>query len=192
MRAISPKPVNETNIYEAMNRELIPLLREMRALLLKLEKAGAPAHALSHLAGGSDEIGGDALSVIYAPTNYLALLDELVGHLAGIDVALSPYLTYVDEPGATHTFVLEDRFKTIKAISGAPAVYTIPLHATIPYPRGTVMRFMRASSGTLEVAVDPAALLVAPDGRKVSATGKFIFAEQTAIDVWLLSGSCAP
>ena len=189
MRAISPKPVNEANIYEAMNRELIPLLREMRALLLKLEKAGVPAHALSHLAGGSDEIGGDALSVVYAPTNYLALLGELVGHLAGIDVALSPYLTYVDEPGATHAFVIGDRFTTINSTGAVPALFTIPLNAVVPYPVGTVIRFLWSGAGQPTIAA--AGTLIAPDGTKIAAPNKFVFAEQKSPDVWLLSGSCA-
>jgi hypothetical protein len=178
------------NVVEALNKEIIPLLRELRSAMALIAQGSAPVgpHADSHEFGGSDALEGALLNVAFPAVNYTAALDLLLFHLAGIDDALSPYLVYLPEP-VSHVFVLEDAFKTIACTHAAAVTHTIPLHATIPYEVGTVLRFLWASTGQPTIAA--AGTLVAPDGAKVSAASKFVFAEQTAIDTWLLSGSCA-
>jgi hypothetical protein len=157
----------------------------------------AEHHATRHLRGDVDAIDADLLDVDYSPTNYTRAAstpvssnaEHLAGHLSGIDTALSPFLVYVTEAGATHTFALSDAFKTINSTGGSAATFTIPLNATIPYQVGTVIRFLWSGVGRPTIAA--AGTLIAPDGAKISAQNKFVFAEQTAIDTWLLSGSCA-
>jgi hypothetical protein len=190
MRAISPKPVSSDNVIEALNREIIPLLRELRRLVQLHEEAGGtvPAHALTHITGGSDEIAGDLLDIGFTPENYLQTLARLDGHLEGIDNALSPYLIYTPEPGS-HAFVIGDAFTTIECTHAGAVTHTIPLNATVPYPIGTVIRFLWTGAGQPTIAA--AGTLIAPAGAKVAAQNKFVFAEQKAANTWLLSGSCA-
>lgn len=190
MKAISRKPLTKDNVVEALNLEIIPLLRELRTALLSLEEADGlvAAHAVTHTAGQSDPIFGNLIEVAYPPTNYIAALGILLAHLSGIDSALSPYLVYVPAP-ASHVFTIDDAFKTVECTHAAPATHTIPLNASIPYPLGTVIRFLWTGAGQPTIAA--AGTLIAPDGAKVSAVNKFVFAEQKSLDTWLLSGSCA-
>jgi hypothetical protein len=70
MRGVSPKPVDLTNIVEALNKELIPLIREMRRLLSE----------------------GGAMTMLFVPSSYTRTLTagvrriwQLGAHLRGID-----------------------------------------------------------------------------------------------------------
>jgi hypothetical protein len=190
VRAISPKPVTGDNVVETLNKELIPLLRELRSAILSLQTTIAiippvALHAQTHEAGGSDELAGDLLDIVVSPLNYVPGGNELGLHLTGIDDALSPYLEYVPA-SASHVFVVADAFKTINCTHAAAVTHTIPLNL---YPIGTVLRFLW--SGTGQPTIATAGTLIAPDGAKVSALDKFAFAEQKALNTWLLSGSCA-
>lgn len=190
MRGISPKPLTKENTVEALNKEIIPLLRELHAAILRLQTAAAIApsvalHAQTHEAGGTDELAGDLLDIVVAPFNYVPGGSELGLHLTGIDDALSPYLVYVPA-AASHVFTAGDAFKTIDCTHAVAATHTIPLNL---YPIGTVIRFLWSGVGQPTIAA--AGTLIAPDGAKVSAVNKFAFAEQKALNTWLLSGSCA-
>lgn len=187
MRGISRKPVTKDNVVETVNLELIPLLRELRAALLHVEAGGGAVapHAATHVSGGVDELVGDLLRLVFPPANYTPGGDALGFHLAGIDDELSPYLEYVSS-AASHVFTAGDAFKTIDCTHAAAVTHTIPLNL---YPLGTVLRFLW--SGTGQPTIATAGTLIAPDGAKVSAVNKFAFAEQKALNTWLLSGSCA-
>lgn len=81
MRGISPKPVDKDSLVDAMNKEIIPLLREMRKLL-------------------SD---GGSVAVAFVPDHYTRLTAparwvwQLVAHLKGIDQELGALKARVAE-----------------------------------------------------------------------------------------------
>lgn len=159
----------------------------------------ADNHDARHVRGGADEVDGDLLDVDYSPSNYTRAAstpvssnaEHLAGHLSGIDTALSPYLVYVTEAGTSHSFSLSDAFKTIDCTSSSPVTCEIPLNVTIAFPVGTVIRFLRSGTGTVQITIAGGGTLNAPDGAFISAQNKFVFAERTATNTWLLSGSCS-
>jgi hypothetical protein len=191
MLGISPKPLTKETVVEALNREIIPLLRELRQAIL--DAAGdttVAVHAETHEAGGDDMLAGELIAILFSPVNYVAMLPLLANHLLGIDDELSPYLVYIPETAA-HVFAFEDKFKTILCLHGAAVTHLLPLDASVPYPVGTVIRFLWRGAGQPTISGVVGVTVVAPDGAKVSAQNKFVFAEKIVANTWLLSGSCA-
>jgi len=78
-------------------------LAELNAIVTDatLDDAGDPrtplAHASTHESGGSDEVDGYQLSLVYAPTNYSTPSSDLIGlHLVEIDNALGGLSQSID------------------------------------------------------------------------------------------------
>jgi len=168
---------------------------------------GAPdPHAATHIRGGSDELDADRLQIAYVPTNYTRAgvvdvttdPDQLTSHLHGIDSSLLDLLnvskyfakvTYITEAGASHTFIIGDAYKTILCTSETPVALQIPAHATVPYEVGTVLGFIPMASGQLTVS-GAGGVAVVSSGSELKSARQYgpIFAQQTSLDLWLVSG----
>jgi hypothetical protein len=160
---------------------------------------GPSGHALEHILAGAQEIDGDRLAIDIVPAGYTPAVDALAAnvrhlgaHLKGIGAALSPAMLYITEPSASHVFALSDAYCTIDCTLGTAIGLVLPLHATVPYDVGVVLRFLPSGLGQITVTGAPGVTVTGPGGKtKSGQQNAAIYAEQKAVDSWLLSGALA-
>lgn len=107
-------------------------LAELNAIITDatLDDASDPrtptAHASTHESGGSDALDGYNLDLVYAPSNYISPVNDIVGeHLAAIDDALANSGTVTSVFGRAGDVIAvagdydSDQIDNVSAISGA-------------------------------------------------------------------------
>lgn len=173
----------------------------------------AAAHQETHLHGGTDEIEGDRLKIIYEPDNYsrtpvpgiITDADQLTAHLAGIDGVLlaiaNDYIsrievvrriTYISEGGTSHTFVIGDAYTSILYSSNSGIAVELPSNASVPYEVGTVIAHIPMGTGQLTFSAGAGATVVS-SGNELKSSRQYgpVFSQKTGTNAWLLSGEKA-
>lgn len=99
--------------------------------------------------------------------------------------------------GVTHngsyTLVLADGSTVVEFINGVlPAVCTIPLNVTVPYPVGTLIEVARIGAATVQVVGTPGVTVLSEGSLSmISARYASVFLRKRNTDEWILSGSLA-
>lgn len=91
--------------------------------------------------------------------------------------------------GTTYTTVMQDAQRQVAGNNAAAQTFTIPTHASVPYPIGASIAFTQMGAGKLSLAAAGGVTFHSPAGL-VGCAAQYatIQAKQTSQDTWVLSG----
>ena len=72
--------------------------------------------------------------------------------------------TIISTAATTYTLSLSDALAVIRFTSGSGITVTIPLHASVPFPTGTIVSIRQAGSGSITVALEGSPIQITVNG----------------------------
>lgn len=149
----------------------------------------------------SDDISEGAANLYFTPERVIDML------IAGTNITLTPDTSgglTIDasgggssgginaQTGTTYTGVLADAGKTIMMANAASNVLTVPPNSSVAYPVGTQIGVMMNGAGQTSVAPGAGVTINTIETLLLLKQGAVAVLEQTATDVWRLTGELRP
>lgn len=95
------------------------------------------------------------------------------------------------QTGTTYTFVANDAGKFVTANNASAQTYTIPTHASVAYPVGTVITVVQYGAGQVTIAAAGGVTLRSPNGTKTAQQYSAISLLQLTQDEWVVLGDAS-